>query len=104
MDRLSVETGVCGFFIQRAQQGFGAGHSGFVVAANAEDIAATGDRHPAPQFDLAQMGVEWAGEVGEALRVGGVEREVAAEFAESVMFHRPTRVPRDGNRGHAVHR
>ncbi len=78
MDRLGVENDLAGFEVQRAQEFLGVGDRGFVVAADPEHVAAVGDFDAAPQFDLAQMGVEGAGEVGQAFGVGGVQREIPA--------------------------
>ena len=47
-----------------------------VGAGDAEDVAAIGDLHAEAQFDLAQVRVEGAGQVGQAFGVGGVEREL----------------------------
>ena len=76
VDRVAVEAFFAGFGIQRAQEFFGARDRG-IGAGDAEDVAAIGDLHAQAQFDLAQVRVEGAGQVGQAFGVVGFEGEVA---------------------------
>ncbi len=49
------------------------------LAADPEDVAAAGDLHAQAQFDLAQVLLERAGEVGQPLGVGRVEGEIVMD-------------------------
>ena len=57
-----------------AQQLLGLADGG-VRADDAEHVAAVGDLHAQAQFDHAQVAVERAAEVGQALGFGGFEGE-----------------------------
>lgn len=76
MDRMGVEGGASGLFVQRGQQRL-RGDDGRLRSGHPEDIAAVADFDAKLEFDLAQMRIERAGEIGEALGVLGFQGEVA---------------------------
>ena len=76
VDGLAVERGFRRLGEQRAQQVLRAGHR-LLAAADPEQVAAVGDFHAQAQFDLAQVAVEGAGQVGQAFGIGRFEGEIA---------------------------
>ena len=76
VDGMAVEDHVAGFGVQRFDQGLRIGDHG-LGAGHAEDVATVGDFHAEFEFHLAEMFVERAGHVGQALVVFRGEGEVA---------------------------
>ena len=60
-------------------------------AAHAEHVAAIGDLHAEAQFDLAQMFVERAAQIGQAFAVVGFEREIALASSHAAIQRRSPR-------------
>ena len=76
VDGFAVESLATRFRVQAAQQFFRGLHFGG-GAGDLEDVAAVGDLHAQAQFDLAQVCVKRATEVGQAFDVFGFQQEFA---------------------------
>lgn len=76
VDGVVVERGGGSLLVQGRQQRLRGGDRR-LRAGDAEDVAAVGDLHAELEFDLAQVRVERAGQIGQALDVVGFQGEVA---------------------------
>ncbi len=76
IEGVGVQRLVLGLGVQRLQQPFGRRRD-LAFADHAEQTAAIGDLDAQPGFDLAQMAVHRAAQVGEPEVVFGIEGEIA---------------------------